>query len=180
VVVVASPHHNNLLHSVFNPEHKGRTRPTRRRHNRKGREASLLDVLHPSNRVYDGRTQASSFPIHRSRDSSSRPRRNAVWSSPLVRHIKHIKLPPSKNRIPRRRKTSAPRTQTFAESGWSIPNAGKVHADPAAPRASKNCRLSVHQSRTNLGVATVTDRSFVVADIRNHGGRARRSRPGIN
>ena len=169
VVMVASPHHNTLLHFRFNPEHRAQRGRHGEGSNRSGREGESIELQVPIGTVvYD---KATGEPIHDFTQNGERfviarggrgGRGNQHFAT--ATHQAPTEHEPGR---PGDEKTLQLELKLLADVGLvGFPNAGKStlisRISAAKPKIADYPFTTLGP---NLGVVSVADRSFVVADI---------------
>src|SRR5579864_2771911 len=169
VVLVASPHHNTLLHFRFNPEHKAERGRHGEGSNRKGRDGASVDVPTPIGTVvYDADTgeKLHDFTVAGDRfivaHGGRGGRGNARFATSTHQApTEHEQGKPGEERRLRLE------LKLLADVGLvGFPNAGKStlisRISAARPKIADYPFTTLEP---NLGVVSVDDRTFVVADI---------------
>ncbi len=169
VIMVASPHHNTLLHFRFNPEHKAQRGRHGEGSNKTGRDGQSIEIDTPVGTVvYDADTgellhdftaPGDKFIVaHGGRGG----RGNARFATST--HQAPTEHEPGK---PGEEKRLRLELKLLADVGLvGFPNAGKStlisRISAARPKIADYPFTTLEP---NLGVASVDDRTFVVADI---------------
>src|SRR5229473_6300807 len=169
VYLVASPHQNTLLHFRFNPEHKAERGRHGEGSNRTGHEGTSIDVLTPVGTVvYDAETGEKLHDLitpgerflvaHGGRGGRGNARfATATHQAPTEHEPGH---PGEERRLRLELKL-------LADVGLvGFPNAGK--STLISRISAAHPKIAAYPFTTlepNLGVVSVDDRSFVVADI---------------
>jgi len=169
VIMVASPHHNTLLHFRFNPEHKAERGRHGEGSNKTGRDGASIEIDTPVGTiVYDAETGEQ---LHDFTEPGDRfivahggrgGRGNARFATST--HQAPTEHEPGK---PGEEKRLRLELKLLADVGLvGFPNAGKStlisRISAARPKIADYPFTTLEP---NLGVATVDDRDFVVADI---------------
>ena len=169
VIMVASPHHNTLLHFRFNPEHKAERGRHGEGSNKTGRDGESKEIETPVGTiVYDAETgeQLHDFTAAGDRfivaHGGRGGRGNARFATST--HQAPTEHEPGKPGEERRLRLEL---KLLADVGLvGFPNAGKStlisRISAAKPKIADYPFTTLEP---NLGVATVDDRDFVVADI---------------
>jgi GTPase len=170
VYLVASQHHNTLLHFRFNPEHKAERGRHGEGSNRKGREGKSIDVLTPVGTiVYDAATgeQLHDFTVAGDRFLAAKGGRGGKGNA---RYATSTHQAPTEHEMgfPGDEKRLRLELKLLADVGLvGFPNAGKSTLISVISAARP--KIADYPFTTlvpNLGVVNAdNDRSFVVADI---------------
>jgi len=169
VIMVASPHHNTLLHFRFNPEHKAERGRHGEGSNKTGRDGASIEIATPvgtvvydadtGEQLHDFTTAGEKFIVaHGGRGG----RGNARFATST--HQAPTEHEPGK---PGEEKRLRLELKLLADVGLvGFPNAGKStlisRISAARPKIADYPFTTLEP---NLGVATVDDKTFVVADI---------------
>ncbi len=169
VVMVASPHHNTLLHFRFNPEHKAERGRHGEGSNRTGRDGASIELETPVGTiVYDAETgeQLHDFTEPGDRFIVARGGRGGRGNARFATstHQAPTEHEPGKPGEERRLRLEL---KLLADVGLvGFPNAGKStlisRISAARPKIADYPFTTLEP---NLGVVSVDDRTFVVADI---------------
>ncbi len=170
VYLVASQHHNTLLHFRFNPEHKAERGRHGEGSNRKGREGESLDVATPVGTiVYDAETgeQLHDFTKAGDRFLAAKGGRGGKGNA---RYATSTHQAPTEHEdgFPGQERRLHLQLKLLADVGLvGFPNAGK--STLIASISAARPKIADYPFTTlvpNLGVVNAGDnRSFVVADI---------------
>lgn len=170
VVLVASQHHNTLLHFRFNPEHKAERGRHGEGSNRKGREGVSIDVPTPVGTiVYDAETgeMLHDFTQAGDRFIAAKGGRGGRGNARFATST-HQTPTEHEDGFPGEEKRLHLKLKLLADVGLvGFPNAGKstLIASISAARP-KIADYPFTTLQPNLGVVSADgDRSFVVADI---------------
>jgi GTP-binding protein len=169
VIMVASPHHNTLLHFRFNPEHKAERGRHGEGSNRTGRDGTSIELATPVGTiVYDAETgeKLHDFTAPGDRFIVARGGRGGRGNARFATstHQAPTEHEPGKPGEEHRLRLEL---KLLADVGLvGFPNAGKStlisRISAARPKIADYPFTTLEP---NLGVATVDDRDFVVADI---------------
>ena len=155
VILVASQHHNTLLHFRFNPEHKAERGRHGEGSNRNGREGASIDVATPVGTVvYDCRNRRNAARFHRARRPlRRRAGRTRRQGQRAFRHLHASGAHRARRRQSRRRTPAPPGAEAAGRRrAGRIPQRRQVHADLAhLGRAAQDRRLSLHHARAAPG-----------------------------
>ncbi|MBZ5601940.1 MAG: GTPase ObgE [Acidobacteriia bacterium] len=169
VIMVASPHHNTLLHFRFNPEHKAQRGRHGEGSNKTGRDGESIEIATPVGTVvYDADTgeQLHDFTVAGDKfivaQGGRGGRGNARFATST--HQAPTEHEPGKPGDERRLRLEL---KLLADVGLvGFPNAGKStlisRISAARPKIADYPFTTLEP---NLGVASVDDKTFVVADI---------------
>jgi GTP-binding protein len=169
IIMVASPHHNTLLHFRFNPEHKAERGRHGEGSNKTGRDGESKEIETPVGTVvYDAETgeQLHDFTFPGDRfivaHGGRGGRGNARFATST--HQAPTEHEPGKPGEERRLRLEL---KLLADVGLvGFPNAGKStlisRISAARPKIADYPFTTLEP---NLGVASVDDKTFVVADI---------------
>jgi GTP-binding protein len=169
VVLVGSQHHNTLLHFRFNPEHKAERGRHGEGSNRKGRDGDSIDVLTPVGTiVYDADTGELLHDFTQPGDRFV-VARGGKGGKGNARFATSTHQAPTKHEpgFPGEERRLRLELKLLADVGLvGFPNAGKStlisRISAAHPKIADYPFTTLEP---NLGVVTVDDRTFVVADI---------------
>jgi GTP-binding protein len=169
VVLVGSQHHNTLLHFRFNPEHKAERGRHGEGSNRKGRDGDSIDVLTPVGTiVYDADTGELLHDFTQPGDRFV-VARGGKGGKGNARYATSTHQTPTEHEpgFPGEERHLRLELKLLADVGLvGFPNAGKStlisRISAAHPKIADYPFTTLEP---NLGVVTVDDRSFVVADI---------------
>ncbi len=170
VVFVASEHHNTLLHFRFNPEHEAQRGRHGEGSNRTGREgASDRCAGARRNRGLRRRHRRTAARFHARRANGSSWRKAGAAAAGIsISRRPRIRRLPSMSRAIRARKSGLRlELKLLADVGLvGFPNAGKStlisRISAARPKIADYPFTTLEP---NLGVVSVGDETFVVADI---------------
>ena len=170
VYLVASQHHNTLLHFRFNPEHKAERGRHGEGSNKKGREGKSIDVMTPVGTVvYDAATgeQLHDFTVAGDRFLAAKAGRGGRGNARFATST-HQAPTEHEPGFPGEEKRLHLELKLLADVGLvGFPNAGKSTLISVISAARpKIADYPFTTLQPNLGVVNAdNDRSFVVADI---------------
>jgi GTP-binding protein len=169
VVMVASQHHNTLLHFRFNPEHKAQRGRHGEGSNRTGKEGESIELATPVGTVvYDAETgeQLHDFTTPGDRFTVAHGGRGGRGNA---RYATSTHQAPTEHEqgFPGEERRLRLELKLLADVGLvGFPNAGKStlisRISAARPKIADYPFTTLEP---NLGVASVDDKTFVVADI---------------